>query len=67
MNLNGNASRKVWEMENEPHCAECGELIMRDESAGVWLHDPQEIGDAAFNLNEDHAPRPDSVEDRASA
>jgi hypothetical protein len=39
-------------------CEECGNPLVADLSPGVWLHDADELGDAAFDLNEDHAPRP---------
>jgi hypothetical protein len=41
-------------------CEQCGELVVPDPdgSDGVWVHDPQALGDRAFDLNEQHAARP---------
>ncbi len=39
-------------------CEECGEPIVEDASPGVWLHDPDLLGDEAYDLNEDHAAYP---------
>jgi hypothetical protein len=40
-------------------CEKCGELVTADSSPGVWVHDPDALGDTpARVLNEDHAARP---------
>jgi hypothetical protein len=39
-------------------CEACGQPIVQDDSPGVWLHDAAELGDEAYDLNEDHAARP---------
>lgn len=39
-------------------CEECGLAIVEDMSPGVWLHDPEVLGDDAYDLNEAHAARP---------
>lgn len=41
-------------------CDECGEPVAADPagSAGVWTHDPDAIGDSAYDLDEHHAARP---------
>jgi hypothetical protein len=39
-------------------CEECDAPIAADPSRGVWGHDPGELGDTAYELNEDHAARP---------
>jgi len=42
------------------YCEQCGEPVVADPdgSDGVWVHDPQTLGDRAFDLNEQHAARP---------
>jgi hypothetical protein len=39
-------------------CEQCGEPIEADRSAGVWLHDANQLADRAYDLNEQHAARP---------
>jgi hypothetical protein len=39
-------------------CEECGEPLAPDSAPGVWLHDPEQLGDRAWDLNEHHAARP---------
>lgn len=39
-------------------CEDCDEPVAADPSPGVWVHDPTELGDRAYDLNEDHAARP---------
>jgi hypothetical protein len=46
------------ETEEQLCCDECGEPVAADPSPGVWVHDPSELGDTAYDLNEDHAARP---------
>lgn len=41
-----------------PDCEECGRPLAADRSPGVWAHDPASLGDAAYDLDEDHAARP---------
>jgi hypothetical protein len=43
---------------NETLCEDCGEIIIENSSPAVWLHDPEALGDRAYNLNEAHAARP---------
>lgn len=40
------------------YCEECGDPVAADRSPGVWVHDPGERGDRAYELNEQHAARP---------
>jgi hypothetical protein len=42
----------------ETLCEDCGEVIVADSSPGVWVHDPEALGDIAYDLNESHAARP---------
>jgi hypothetical protein len=44
--------------EEKVCCEECGEPVTGDLSPGVWMHDPDNLGDSAYDLNEDHAARP---------
>jgi hypothetical protein len=45
--------------EREAFCEDCGEPVVEDSiSAGVWVHDPEALGDKAYDLNEAHAARP---------
>ncbi len=39
-------------------CEECGLAIVPDPSPGVWVHDPDDLGEDAYDLNEQHAARP---------
>jgi hypothetical protein len=39
-------------------CEECGEPVAAAPSPGVWVHDPDALGEDAYDLNEDHAARP---------
>jgi hypothetical protein len=44
--------------EHAPSCEVCGYAVVADASPGVWVHDPEELGDEAYQLNEQHAARP---------
>jgi hypothetical protein len=48
----------VCEGGEQVRCEECDEPVAADPSPGVWVHDPDELGDAGYDLNEDHAARP---------
>jgi hypothetical protein len=50
-------------MSTPVYCEECGEPIYEDASPDVWLHDEERLGSIAYDLNEDHAARPPSVEE----
>lgn len=41
-------------------CEDCGQPVTPDPagSSGVWVHDPEALGDEAYDLNDDHAARP---------
>jgi hypothetical protein len=44
--------------ELAPSCEVCGYAVVADASPGVWVHDPEELGDEAYELNEQHPARP---------
>jgi len=50
--------RAAITIELAPSCEVCGYAVVADASPGVWVHDPEELGDEAYELNEQHAARP---------
>jgi hypothetical protein len=46
------------EARDQIRCEECGNALAADLSPGVWVHDPDDLGDAAYDFNEHHAARP---------
>lgn len=44
--------------EHDLSCEVCGYAVVADASPGVWLHDPEDLGEEAYALNEQHAARP---------
>lgn len=57
------------EASGEFFCDVCGERMCPDPtgSEGVWVHDAEELGDEAYDLNEDHAPYSAEIEEVTSS